>query len=215
MSSRGELKIIYADDSVVVVDKPSGVDSEKELPALVSEALAGSDTTGGLYTVHRLDRMTSGLSVLARTKAAAAALSAAIAGGKLGKKYIAVVEGIPDPPSGEMEDLLFFDRQKCRSYSVSRERKGVKAARLAYTTLSCDTENKRSLVSVKLFTGRTHQIRAQFATRGMPLRGDGRYGSREPPGSYLLRSVSLSFPHPVTGETLEFALEYPTDIKLF
>ena len=215
MSSRAELRLIYSDGSVAVADKPSGVDSEKGLPKLVSEALADSGQTGEIYTVHRLDRMTSGLILLARTKKAAAALSASVAAGELDKRYIALVGGIPNPPEGEMEDLLFFDRRQGRSYTVNRERKGVRAARLAYTLLSVDKEKARSLVSVKLFTGRTHQIRVQFASRGMPLCGDRRYGSREPPDSYLLRAVYLSFPHPDTGRTLEFSLEYPDDISFF
>ena len=115
MSSLGDLKIIYADGSVVIADKPSGVDSEKELPALVLDALGSSEMGGELYTVHRLDRMTSGLIMLARTKKAAASLSDAIASGRVEKRYVALVGGIPDSPSGEMEDLLFFDRQKGRS----------------------------------------------------------------------------------------------------
>lgn len=215
MSSLGDLKIIYADGSVVIADKPSGVDSEKELPALALDALGSSEMGGELYTVHRLDRMTSGLIVLARTKKAAASLSDAIASGRVEKRYVALVGGIPAPPSGEMEDLLFFDRQKGRSYPVSRKRKGVKEAKLAYTTVSSDAKKGESLVSVRLYTGRTHQIRVQFASRGMPLCGDGRYGSREPPERFFLRSVSLSFPHPDTGKTLEFSLEYPTDLNYF
>lgn len=210
-----ETSLIYCDGSAVVADKPSGVDSEKELPALVSEALAESGQTGEIYTVHRLDRLTSGLIILARTKKAAAALSASIAAGELDKRYIALVGGIPDPPEGEMRDLLFFDRRQGRAFTADRERKGVRAAHLAYAVLSSDTEKKRSIVSIRLFTGRTHQIRVQFASRGMPLCGDRRYGSREPPDSYLLRAVGLSFPHPDTGRILEFSLEYPTDIHFF
>ncbi len=198
--------IVYRDEAVTVVNKPAGMLSEpggngRNVISAVRE-LTGTECR----PVHRLDRGTGGLMVLANTAAAAAALSAAIAEGRMEKTYLAAVCGRPEPPEGEMRDLLFRDAGKNKSYTVRRMRKGVREARLAYRTLgSEDTENgPLTLVSVTLDTGRTHQIRVQFASRGMPLAGDGKYGSRSRGPAPALFSAGLRFPHPVTGEPMAF-----------
>ena len=206
--------IVYRDDAVTVVNKPAGMLSEPGgagdgVPAAVREA-----TGTEVRLVHRLDRGTGGLMVLANTAAAAAALSAAIAEGRVEKTYLAAVGGVPEPPEGEMRDLLFRDSAKNRSYVVRRMRKGVREARLSYRTLgTAETENGPvTLVGVTLNTGRTHQIRVQFASRGMPLLGDRKYGSRVRSPAPALFSAGLKFPHPVTGETMAFrALPDPED----
>lgn len=207
------LEILYEDKSLAVCVKPVGALSEEPgLPALLREKLGGE-----AWCVHRLDRAVGGVMVYARTKQAAGRLSQAIAEGKLVKEYLAVCQGHPEPPSGEMRDLLFKDSGKNKAYVVKRMRKGVKEASLEYETLATvQTENgPLSLVRVLLHTGRFHQIRVQFASRKMPLVGDGKYGSRDSNGEIALWSHRLVFPHPVTGKAVEMKAEpsgYPWEL---
>ena len=124
------------------------------------------------------------------------------------KEYIAQVHGKPDEQSGEMHDLLYFDRQRNKSFVVKKERKGVKSAHLSYEVLEYDASRDISRVRVVLHTGRTHQIRVQFASRKMPLVGDRRYGApAEDKCSLSLRSVRLAFSHPRSDEALDFKIE--------
>lgn len=200
--------VFYQDEHIVVVYKPYGVLSETDekkpsVPVLLREEWGCEN----LYPVHRLDRTTQGLMAVAKTKEAAGRLSAQIQSGEMEKTYLAVVGGVPDPPEGELTDLLYFDRGRNKSYVVKRERRGVKQARLRYKALSAEKVGTQtlSLVSVRLLTGRTHQIRVQFASRKMPLAGDRRYGSRIACDHIMLCSSRLSFPHPVTGERMDFS----------
>ena len=193
--------------------KPYGVLSEFDehkpnMPSLLKDE-SGCDT---IYPVHRLDRTTQGVMVYALTEDAARRLSAMIQQGQLEKTYLAVVEGVPEGSRGEYTDLLYFDRRKNKSYVVKRERKGVKQARLQYEVLqTTEHEGERlSLLKIRLLTGRTHQIRVQFASRKMPLVGDRRYGSHIPANHIQLCAARLSFSHPVTGEALRFSYD-PTD----
>ena len=199
-------EIIYFDRDVCVCVKPRGVLSEgegqSEMPFLLGEALAEKGIKTTVYPVHRLDKDTEGLMVYALSKTSAAELSRQIQSGELRKEYIAELCGVPAEGEGELCDLLFFDRKRGRSYVVDRERKGVRSARLGYTLISSD--GKYSTVRVKLYTGRTHQIRVQFASRGMPLRGDRRYGASADSGDFSLRSCYLSFKHPRTGDVMKF-----------
>lgn len=207
------LSVLYRDNSIIVCVKPYGVLSEEDekkpnLPAMLKADL-GCDE---IYPVHRLDRTTQGLMVYAKTKEAANRLSAQIQRGEMEKTYLAVIEGVPDPLAGEYRDLLYFDRKKNKSYVVKRERKGVKQARLRYETLETIERDGQmnSLVKIILDTGRTHQIRVQFASRKMPLIGDRRYGSRVACEIILLSASQLSFIHPFTGERMTFKTD-PTD----
>ncbi len=207
-------EIIYCDEYIVAAVKPCGVLSEGEFPDMLAQALAKrdgqrADGRGGLpprklYTVHRLDKPTEGLLVYARTSAAAAALSQSLQRGEWKKIYIAALTKAPAEQEGELSDLLFYDRQRGKSFIASSKRKGVHEARLSYTAIGTDT-NKTVGVAVTLGSGRTHQIRVQFASRGMPLCGDRQYGAPPEHGSRLaLASVYLSLPHPVSGEQIEF-----------
>ena len=202
------LKIFYEDKYLVVCEKAAGVLSEGDssdcMPQLLAEHFEAKGEKNTVYTVHRLDRETSGLMVYARTKDAAAGLSSAIRDGSFEKEYLAKIHGVPKAGSGKMEDLLFYDRAKNRSYTVKRVRKGVKDAALEYKVLS--SENGMSLVRIKLMTGRTHQIRAQFASRGFSLVGDRKYGAPKGDGSLALRACSLSFLHPITKEKMQFEI---------
>ncbi len=202
--------IDYLDEQVVVCRKAAGLLSEGEgdqaLPTLLARTLAErGETDTRLFAVHRLDKETEGLMVYARTSAAAARLSAAIAEGRLEKEYLAVLCGVPEQSEGELCDLLYYDRQRSKTYVVDRERRGVKEARLRYRVLR--TDGVHTLVRVRLLTGRTHQIRAQFASRSLPLRGDRRYGAPKGEGGLALFACRLCFPHPTTGERMAFTCE--------
>ena len=199
-----EISIIYKDSSLVVCRKPVGVESEGEgMPRLLTQQLGGT-----IFCVHRLDKAVGGLMVYARTKQAAAALSAAVARREMEKEYLCVVPGGPEPAQGLMRDLLYRDAAKNKSFVVKRPRRGVKEAELAYTLLERGPEN--ALVRVALHTGRSHQIRVQFASRAMPLLGDVKYGSRERRCTIALWSCRLAFPHPDSKKPMAFTALPPS-----
>ncbi len=194
--------ILFSDAHIVVCVKPAGLLSQDVGEAGVPEQLRKTLGSEEIYTVHRLDREVGGVMVYARTQKAAAALSKAVQENLLGKEYLAVLNGIPDAPEGTLEDLLFHDKQKNKTYVVKRSRKGVKDAKLDYVIQK--TSVSQSLVQVRLYTGRTHQIRVQFASRGLPLYEDRKYGGNGESSGFGLWSYRLAFPHPVTGERMEF-----------
>lgn len=181
----GSVQVLHAEQDFTVIVKPVGADSEKEVPQLLAEELGGA-----VYTIHRLDRNVGGVMVYARTKEAAAALSRLVQSGELIKEYYAQVTGMP-PETAVWEDLLLKDSRKNKVFVVKRQRAGVKAAKLAYTRL---TGGETSLVRVRLYTGRSHQIRVQFASRGYPLLGDHKYGARDKLTEPRLFSCAISFP---------------------
>ena len=175
------MQILYSDKHYTVLIKPVGMDSEHDVPAALG---------GEIYPIHRLDKNVGGVMVYARTKAAAAALSKAVQEGTMIKEYAAVVHGTP-PETGDWTDLLFKDSRKNKVFVVKRERAGVKKARLEFTR---QTAGATSLVHIRLHTGRSHQIRVQFASRGFPLVGDHKYGSRDEATAPMLFSRRISFP---------------------
>lgn len=187
------IEILYEDRDLAVIVKPVGLDSENQLPGILAEQLGGS-----FFAVHRLDRNVGGVMVYARTREAAAALSRLIQQGTLVKEYYALVTGTP-PEQGVLEDLLWKDGRKNKVFVVKRERAGVKRAKLEYRRL---TAGETSLVRVRLHTGRSHQIRVQFASRGFPLVGDHKYGSRGRSTAPMLYSCCLRFPY--QGQTRVF-----------
>ena len=206
-----DISVLFEDAHIIVVLKP---------PALVCESTAKKDgladllaerTGGYIGTVHRLDRGVGGVMVYAKTPAAAAKLSAAVQARELTKVYLAVVRGKMIPASGEMRDLLFHDRHQNKTFVVERQRAGVKEALLEYDTveeLTTARSEECSLVNVLLHTGRTHQIRVQFASRGHTLIGDGKYGARGDNRPIALFAKRLAFLHPVTRKPLEFEAEW-------
>ena len=197
-----EIELLFGDGHIAVCIKPVGVDSERGVPELLRAQLGGE-----FYCVHRLDRTVGGVMVYARTKQAAAALSAAIAAGGLEKKYLAVVQGAPEETKGSMRDLLYHDAAHNKSYVVTRPRRGVKEALLDYELLGSLLREGQTLSALRiaLRTGRSHQIRVQLSSRGMPLVGDGRYGSAIRGCPVALWSESLSFAHPASGEIMSFS----------
>ena len=180
------MEILYSDKDITVCVKPVGLDSEAEVPAALKETLGGE-----IFTLHRLDKNVGGVMVYARTKAAAASLSRAIQDGTMVKEYVALVHGTP-PEHGDWEDLLWKDSKQNKVFVVKRMRGGVKKARLEFVRL---TAGEESLVRIRLHTGRSHQIRVQFASRGYPLVGDHKYGARDSSPAPMLFSCKLSFPH--------------------
>ena len=207
------MQLIYKDKYVVVCHKCAGEISEGEgdkcLPTIIASALSqDGEKSTQVFPVHRLDRETSGLIVYARTPQAAASLSASIQSASFKKEYLTVVSGTPQKSEDTLCDLLFYDRQRGKSFVVQRERGGVKKASLDYSLIS--SHDGISLLRVRLHTGRTHQIRAQLSYRGLPVVGDRRYGSpiKSPDGIALL-SYKLSFPHPKDGKALDFCSEIP------
>ena len=180
------MEILYSDKDIVVCVKPVGLASEHDVP----QALGGE-----IFPIHRLDKNVGGVMVYARSKSAAAALSKAVQDGSLVKEYVARVHGTP-PESGDWTDFLFKDSAKNKVFVVKKERKGVKKARLEFVRL------RDNLVRIRLHTGRSHQIRVQFASRGFPLAGDHKYGSKDEATAPMLFSCCITFPW--KGQTLRF-----------
>ena len=208
------MELIYCDDTLLVCVKPAGVLSTDE-PGGVPELarLELGDEKAQVRTVHRLDRVVSGLMVLARTAAAASELSRQIRENEFEKAYLAVVHGHPEEKEGTMVDLLQRCKQERKTYVVSQMDKGVQEAILDYRVLA---ENELlSRVYITLRTGRTHQIRCQFSSRGLPLVGDRKYSLLEDGCNIALWSHRIAFTQPATGERMEFQLnppnQYPWD----
>ena len=189
------MEILFSDKDYLVCVKPLGLDSEHEAPAALKQQLGGE-----IFPIHRLDKNVGGVMVYARTKQAAAALSKAVQEGTMVKEYLATVHGTP-PETGDWSDLLWKDSAKNKVFVVKRERKGVKKARLEYRRL---TEGETSLVRVRLHTGRSHQIRVQFASRGFSLVGDHKYGARDEAAAPMLFSCCLTFPLKGTLQKFEY-----------
>ena len=204
------MEILYQDNDIIVCIKPPRVLSTDEpggMPELVRQALGNAKAD--VRTVHRLDRVVSGLMVLARNAHSASELSRQIREDGFAKEYLAVIHGHPDAANGTLTDLLWRDKQAKMTKVVSAPGKGVQEAILHYQVQN-QTEDL-SRVHIQLVTGRTHQIRVQFSSRELPLVGERKYAVLEDPCEIALWSYRLAFSHPVTGESMEF-IKTPPDI---
>ena len=202
------MEIIYQDKDIVVCIKPARVLSTDEpggLPELLREALGTQD----FRTVHRLDRVVSGLMVVARNAAAASELSRQIREDSFEKEYLAVLHGRPEDSEGRLYDLLLRDKARKMTMVAREAGKDVQPASLTYRVLN--SANDLSRVQIQLETGRTHQIRVQFASRGLPLVGERKYSELNDPCEIALWSYRLGFTHPKTGEKMEFTHEPPRE----
>ena len=205
------MNILYEDKYLLVCEKPVGVESQvsssgkEDMITLLSRyrVQKGEDAYVGL--VHRLDTMTGGAMIYSKREDMTGKLSALVQSGDYKKTYLAVIHGAPEEKEGEMRDLLYHDKQKNKSFVVAKKRAGVKEALGNYRLLGSVTREDgdvTSLVEVELVTGRTHQIRVQFASRKMPLVGDGKYGSRDNKATCALWSHKVEFIHPVTKKLI-------------
>ena len=202
------MEILYQNANILVCIKPARVLSTDEpggLPELVREYLG--DPKADVRTVHRLDRVVSGVMVLARNADAASELSRQIREDQFRKEYLAVIHGRPENPEGTLHDLLARDKARRMTFVAEAPGKGVQEAALSYRVL--EYANGMSLVRVRLHTGRTHQIRVQFSSRGMPLVGERKYAVWNDPCELALWSAKIGFYHPGTGEWVEFSKEPP------
>ena len=202
------MELIYVDKDIAVCIKPARVLSTDEpggLPELVRQELA--DPKADIRTVHRLDRVVSGLMVLARNAKAASELSRQIREDIFEKEYLAVIHGRPEYDVGRFWDLLLRDKARKMTMVATDEGKGVQPASLKYRVLRYKSGLSR--VRIQLETGRTHQIRVQFASRQLPLVGERKYSTLEDDCEIALWSYRLAFIHPTTGEKVEFTAQPP------
>lgn len=205
------MNILFKNKDFIACVKPQGIPSQPDpsgcvdMTALLSEELIKNGEKSDIFVVHRLDRSTGGLIIYARNKEAAAAFSRLVAE-KDGfqKEYLAVISGRPENESGNMTDYLFKDSAQKKAFVVKSERKGAKLASLDFKTLQTVSEDDKifSLLHIKLHTGRFHQIRAQLSSRGMPIYGDGKYGSREKAPNFALWASKITFIY--KGKSYEF-----------
>ena len=201
------MDIIYYDDNIIVAIKPAGIISTDEpggMPSLLREALGNEDAD--IRTVHRLDQVVSGLMVFAQNPETASELSRQIRMGEFKKTYLAVVHGVPQERRGRMEDVLLRSR---KTFVVNKPCRGSQDAILDYRLLGSNGE--MSMVEINLITGRTHQIRAQFTHRRMPLVGDRKYGGRDEGCNIALWSYSIGFTNPATSRFMTFKVKPPRD----
>lgn len=206
------MKILYEDKYLLVCEKPVGVESQKsssgkdDMLTLLAEYRRGKGEDSFVGLVHRLDTATGGAMIYSKREDVTGKLSALVGSGDYKKTYLAVVHGCPEESSGEMRDLLYHDKMKNKSFVCTKMRSGVKEVILNYRVLQVaegEDGEKTSLVEVELITGRTHQIRVQFASRKMPLVGDGKYGSRDNKATCALWSHKVRFTHPITKKIIE------------
>jgi 23S rRNA pseudouridine1911/1915/1917 synthase len=212
------IHVLYEDNHLLVVEKPQNMLSQAdntgdpdilaELKAYIKEKY---NKPGEVYLglVHRLDRPVGGAMVFARTSKAASRLSEQIRTGEFGKTYLAVVTGSFQQKTGRLENFLLKDEKTNIVSVVTANTRGAKSALLDYEVL--ETSGEFSLVRIKLHTGRSHQIRVQFAASGHPLYGDRKYGEEDLKGStnIALWSVEIVCAHPTTKAVLHFSSNPP------
>lgn len=221
------LEILYEDNHLIICVKPVGILSQPDpsgdvdMISLVKEYLDEKKNNSYVGLVHRLDRNVGGVMVFSKNHNITGKLSQLIQERNFTKEYITVVHNKPEEEEGILKDLLFKDSSKNKTFVVARARKGVKEASLDYkllNTAKLDLKEDKvvSLIKVHLHTGRTHQIRVQFASRKMPLLGDGKYGSKDNGCEIALWSYRLAFNHPMKKSLVDVSKMppqvYPFDL---
>lgn len=204
------MEVLYLDEDILVCIKPPRVLSTDEpggVPELARQELG--QPQADMRTVHRLDRVVSGVMVLARSAQAASELSRQIREGSFQKEYLAVIHGSPAQDQGQLRDLLYRDKARRMTMVAQEQGKGVQEALLDYQVLG--RREGLSLVKIRLHTGRTHQIRVQFASRGMPLVGERKYSTLEDDCQIALWSHALGFVHPTTGKPMSIRKQPPRE----
>ena len=204
------MEVLYLDEDILVCIKPPRVLSTDEpggVPELARQEL--DQPEADVRTVHRLDRVVSGVMVLARSAQAASELSRQIREGSFQKEYLAVIHGSPAQDQGQLRDLLYRDKARRMTMVAQEPGKGVQEALLDYQVLG--RREGLSLVKIRLHTGRTHQIRVQFASRGMPLVGERKYSTLEDDCQIALWSHALGFVHPTTGKPMSIRKQPPRE----
>lgn len=206
-----DISVLYEDNHLLVVEKPINIPVQEDstgdrdlLSMLKADLKVRYQKPGNVFLalVHRLDRPVGGVMVFAKTSKAASRLADQLRQQKLTRKYLAVVRGVPRRKTARLEHYLVKDQRKNMVFAVSKEDKGAKKAVLEYTCL--DQTDDLSLLSIQLFTGRSHQIRVQLSTIGHPLYGDQKYGHKlNKPGQQIaLWAYSLQFKHPTKDDIL-------------
>ena len=209
------MEILYKDDHLIFISKPQGMPSQPDPSGQPDALTLLTQQFGTVYPIHRLDTPTGGVMVFGLSPKATAALCAMVQDHEaFAKEYLAVLPARPTFPEGELCDRLFHDRRANRAFVVEGNRKGIKEARLTYRVLG-EAENGQTLIRVRLHTGRTHQIRVQFASRGLPLVGDGKYGSRIKSSHLALWSHAISCAHPVTRAQLHIVSPPPLSEEIW
>ena len=217
--NREDLIVLYEDNHVIVVLKPQNtpccedITGDGDLLTTIKEYIRVKENKpGNVYVglVHRLDRVTGGVMVYAKSSKAASRLSEQIRNGDFEKKYLTVVVGQPKEDRANLVDYMKKNPVNNMVYVCPPTVEGAKRAELDY--LIVGKTERLSLALVTLHTGRTHQIRVQMAHLGTPVYGDMRYGgAKAVKGKIALWSTSLSFLHPISGERLVFKIEPPKD----
>ena len=208
-----DLQILYTDRDMLLCRKPAGIPSQPDPSgqADLLTALSSSYKTASL--IHRLDTPTGGVMVFGLTSRATAKLCTLVQDHELfQKEYLAVLSKPPEVDGSELRNFLYHDKRTNKAFVTDGGRKGSKEAILGYRVLA-KAEDGHTLVLVRLHTGRTHQIRVQFASRGLPLVGDGKYGSREKCPYIGLWAYKLTFPHPISGQTVSAATKPDTTVS--
>lgn len=199
------MEVLFQNKNYIVCVKPAGVISESNgidgFPDLIEK-----ETGKNVYTIHRLDKVVSGVMVYALNKEAAANLSRQVSDRQMKKQYTALIHNVPEKAKGVFTDLLFKDSAKNKAFVVKRDRRGVKKAELDYEVIDKFQKDDEilSVVEINLHTGRFHQIRVQFASRNMPVCGDRRYGAKDEYKNVMLFSTKLEFCDPESGETVVY-----------
>ncbi len=215
-----DLKILYEDNHIIVVEKPVNIPSQgdktgdEDMLTIIKKYIKEKyNKPGDVYLglVHRLDRPTGGVMVFAKTSKAASRLSEQVREKDVHKKYLCIVDGKLERSKDIWKDYLLKNEKNNISKVVKPNTRNAKEAILDYEVIKYDEQINLSVVKVNLHTGRHHQIRVQFASRGHSLSGDQKYGTRGRGKGLALWAYSLSFIHPTKKERMEF-IDYPKKV---